>query len=92
MASCLFRPKVPFLTSQIVLASVNEDVAPPQISPSAVGLYTRSDPKHQGLMLSQAPLNGTEADALSKFTLLPNLPLEMLDEIWGHFVVVLRKP
>jgi hypothetical protein len=43
-------------------------------------------------MLSQAFLNGTEADALSKFTLFPNLPLEMQDEIWGHFVVVVRKP
>jgi hypothetical protein len=42
-------------------------------------------------MPSQAPLNGTEADALSKLTLFPNLPLEMLDEIWGHAVVILRK-
>jgi hypothetical protein len=74
-----------------ISTSVNEDAVPPQISPSAVGLYTPSDLKHQGLVLSQAPLNDTKADSLSKLTLFPNLPLEMLDEIWGYFVVVLRK-
>jgi len=42
-------------------------------------------------MPSQTPLNGTEADALSKLTFFPNLPLEMLDEIWGYFVIVFRK-
>jgi hypothetical protein len=31
MASCLFRPEMLFLMSQKLSASVNEDVAPPQI-------------------------------------------------------------
>jgi hypothetical protein len=74
-----------------ILASVNEDAVPPQISSSAVGpLYSqRSQPSRANAI--SGSLNDTTADALSKFTLFPNLPLEMLDEIWGYFVVVLRK-